>query len=95
MTYSEKIQLILDYEVEFVRFGHVYFSRPSVDCESLFKQKKHLFEEQLRQDLEADEVKTMFYTLTKTIYIAHIREIRDGWKWQIKIEPIKPKEIES
>lgn len=91
MTRIQKIRFLIDYENEFVHLGEL-FGIEERECEDLYRIKKELLREQLNQALDEVAAQQMFLQLTKSIFIAYVREKRDGWKWQIKIIPIKPEQ---
>jgi hypothetical protein len=91
MTQTEKMRFLVDYELDFISLGE-NFGLQELECADLYRQKKELLREQLNQSIDLGNAKEMFRKLTMSIFIAHVREKRDGWKWQIKVMTTKPKE---
>lgn len=94
MNEQGKIRLLIEHLESFKHLGE-YFSMEPKECEHLFFKKIPLFSEQLDQELDEETARKLFNVLSKKIFIAHVREKRDGWKWQIEIRPLRPEKADQ
>ena len=83
------MKFVTEFVNEFVHYGELC-DIDTKECELLYKEKKHLFDEQLNQSIDRENAEKFCKHLAVSILKAHVWEKRDGYLWQIKISCIRP-----